>query len=144
MEVMVGNGYANPRWFYDRLNRFFNDAQWTPETERERRPMADVVEHSEGYHFYFDMPGIKADSVDVRVEDGQLVVEAERKRPEWPKDAEVHISERGYGKLARAFALPEDASHDGIKATYRDGVLEVVVAKKPEAKPTKIKVNVEN
>jgi HSP20 family protein len=103
-----------------------------------------VVEHSEGYHFYFDMPGIKAESVEVRVEDGELVVEAERKRPEWPKDAEVHISERGYGKLARAFSLPEDASHDGIKATYRDGVLEVAVAKKPEAKPTKIKVNVEN
>ena len=144
MEVMVGNGYANPRWFYGRLNQFFNDAAWASETERERRPMTDVVEHSEGYHFYFDMPGIKADSVEVRVEDAELVVEAERKRPGWPKDAEVHLAERGYGKIARAFSLPEDASHDGIKATYRDGVLEVAVAKKPEAKPTKIKVNVEN
>lgn len=144
MEMMLGNGYANPRWFHGRLNRFFNDAQWAPETERERRPLADVVEHGDGYHFYFDMPGIKADSVEVRVEDGDLVVEAERKRPEWPKEAEVHISERGYGKLARVFSLPDDASHDGIKATYRDGVLEVAVTKKPEAKPTRIKVNVEN
>lgn len=141
MEVMVGNGYTNG-WFYDRLNRFLSDAQFVPQTER--RPLTDVVEHGEGYHFYFEMPGINADSVDVRVEDGQLVVEAERKRPEWPKEAEIHVAERAYGKLARAFTLPEDASHDGIKATYRDGVLEVSVAKKPEAKPTRIKVNVEN
>ncbi len=141
MEVLLGNGYANG-WFYDRLNRFFSDAQSAPQAER--RPATDVVEHGDGYHFYFEMPGIKADSVEVRVEDGRLVIEAERKRPEWPKDAEVHLAERSYGKLARAFVLPEDASHDAIKATYRDGVLEVTVAKKPEAKPTKIKVNVEN
>jgi len=81
----------------------------------------------------------------VRVEEGRLVIEAERKQPEWPKDAEVHLSERAYGKIRRAFAMPEDASgDDGIKATYRDGVLEVTAAKKPEAKPTRIKVNVEN
>ena len=72
------------------------------------------------------------------------MVEAERKQPEWPKDAEVHLSERSYGTMRRTFTMPEDASAEGIKATYRDGVLEVTVAKKPEAKPTRIKVNVEN
>ena len=72
------------------------------------------------------------------------LVEAERKQPEWPKDAEVHLSERSYGTVRRSFSMPEDASAEGIKATYRDGVLEVTVAKKPEAKPTRIKVNVEN
>jgi HSP20 family protein len=54
------------------------------------------------------------------------------------------VSERTYGTLRRTFTMPDDASAEGIKATYRDGVLEVTVAKKPEAKPTKIKVNVEN
>lgn len=141
MEVMLGNGYANG-WLHDQMNRFFNDMPWAPQTER--RPATDVVEHADGYHFYFEMPGIKADSVEVRVEDGRLVIEAERKRPEWPKDAQVHVAERNWGKLARAFVLPDDASQGAIKATYRDGVLEVTVGKKPEAKPTKIKVNVEN
>ena len=51
--------------------------------------------------------------------------------------------ERSYGTIRRAFTMPDDASADGIKATYRDGVLEVTVAKKPESKPTRIKVNVE-
>ncbi|HEY2525817.1 MAG TPA: Hsp20/alpha crystallin family protein [Candidatus Binataceae bacterium] len=150
MEVVLGNGYANG-WLYDRmnrLNRLFNETGMLGETGRVAQthvtPRADVVEDGEGYHFYFDMPGIKADSVNVQVEDGSLVIETERKRPEWPKDAEIHLAERNCGTIRRAFTMPEDASADGIKATYRDGVLEVAVAKKPEAKPTKIKVNVEN
>jgi len=145
MDVVLGNGYANG-WLYDRmnrLNRLFNEAGLSvPQTHV--RPRADVVEDAEGYHFYFDMPGIKADSVNVQVEDGDLVIETERKRPEWSKDAEIHVSERSYGTMRRAFTMPDDASAEGIKATYRDGVLEVTVAKKPEAKPTRIKVNVEN
>jgi len=129
----------------NRLNRLFNEAGWTaPETNGHVLPRTDVIEHGEGYHFYFDMSGIKADSVNVQVEDGRLMVEAERKQPEWPKDAEIHLSERSYGTIRRSFTMPEDASAEGIKATYRDGVLEVTVAKKPEAKPTRIKVNVEN
>ena len=145
MDVVMGNGYANG-WLYDRmnrLNRLFNEAGVSV-PQAHVRPRADVVEDGEGYHFYFDMPGIKADSVNVQVEDGDLVIETERKRPEWSKDAEIHLSERSYGTMRRAFTMPEDACAEGIKATYRDGVLEVTVAKKPEAKPTRIKVNVEN
>jgi HSP20 family protein len=90
------------------------------------------------------MAGINSASVDVRVEDGNLIVEADRKRPEWSKDAEVHLSERAYGTMRRAFAMPEDASHDGIKAAYKDGVLHVTLPKRPESKPFKIKVEFEN
>ena len=145
MDLLIGNGYTNG-WLYDRvnqLNRLFNEGNRVA-TEAHLVPRSDVVEHGEGYHFYFEMPGIKADSVQVQVEDDNLVIEAERKRPEWPKDSAIHVSERSYGTMRRAFTMPEDASAEGIKATYRDGVLEVTVAKKPEAKPTKIKVEVEN
>jgi len=145
MDLLIENGYTNG-WLYDRvnqLNRLFNEGSRTA-PEAHLVPRSDVVEHGEGYHFYFEMPGIKADSVQVQVEDDNLVIEAERKRPEWPKDSAIHVSERSYGTMRRAFTMPEDASADGIKATYRDGVLEVTVAKKPEAKPTKIKVDVEN
>jgi HSP20 family protein len=145
MDLLIGNGYTNG-WLYDRvnqLNRLFNEGNRAA-TEAHLVPRSDVVEHGEGYHFYFEMPGIRADSVQVQVEDDSLVIEAERKRPEWPKDSAIHVSERSYGTMRRAFTMPEDASADGIKATYRDGVLEVTVAKKPEAKPTKIKVEVEN
>jgi HSP20 family protein len=112
--------------------------------ERRAAPAADVIEDADGYRFYFEVPGLAPDSIDVRVEEGRLVVEAERKRPEWPREATVHVAERVYGKLSRMFDLPEDASREGVAASYRDGVLEVAVAKKAEAKPVKIKVNIEN
>jgi HSP20 family molecular chaperone IbpA len=48
---------------------------------------------------------------------------------------------RGYGTIRRAFQLPNDASHDKIEASYKDGVLEVTVEKKPEAKSAKIQIN---
>lgn len=139
MEVRL-NGYTPS----DSLLRHWNVLWNELEPSRKASPTADVVEDADGYHFYFEMAGIKSDSVDVRVEDGSLVVEAERKQPEWAKDAEVHLSERTYGTMLRAFTMPEDASHDGIKAAYRDGVLEVTVPKRPESKPFKIKVEVNN
>ena len=104
-------------------------------------PRADVIEDTDNYQFFFEMAGLKKDSLDVRVEEGHLIVEAERVRPEWPKEAQVHVNERGYGKLRRTFKMPEDALTDGIAATYRDGILELRVPKKPETKPLRIKVN---
>jgi HSP20 family protein len=104
-------------------------------------PATDAVEDADNYRFFVEMPGLDAGSVEVHAEDGSLVVEAERKRPEWAKDAQLHLNERHYGAIRRAFRLPEDASHDHIRAAYKDGVLEVTVPKRPEAKPVRIKVD---
>jgi len=105
------------------------------------RPAVDVVEDKDAYHFYFEMPGLKNEALEAHVEDGRLMVAAERKRPEWTKETAVHLAERGYGTIRRSFELPNDASHDKIQAGYRDGVLEVTVEKKPESKPAKIQIN---
>ena len=111
--------------------------------ERESVPTADVVEDGEGYHFYFEMPGLKADTLEVKVEDGSLSIEAERVRPNWPEGSHVHLAERAYGTIGRVFRMPEDANPEGINATYRDGILVVNVPKKPESKPRKITVKAE-
>ncbi len=140
MGVLMTNGLNRD----DSLLRHWNVLWNELEPGRKAAPAADVVEDADGYHFYFEMAGIKSESVEVRVEDGNLVIEAERKRPEWSNDAKVHMAERAYGKMRRAFTMPEDASHDGIKAAYKDGVLEVTVPKRPESKPFKIKVEVQN
>ena len=140
MEVLMTNGLTPNDSLLRRWNMLWNEL----EPARKAAPAADVVEDADGYHFHFEMAGIASESVDVRVEDGNLVVEAERKRPAWSKDAEVHLSERAYGMMRRAFTMPDDASHDGIKAAFKDGVLEVTVPKRPESKPFKIKVEFEN
>ena len=53
----------------------------------------------------------------------------------------MHFAERGYGALRRVFELPKDASHDNIRAGYKDGVLDVTIDKRPESKPVKIQIN---
>lgn len=136
MELWLENGTGLWR---NGLSGFFKETE-----ERPVMPPTDVVEDRDGYHFYFEMPGVKSDSIDVRVDAGTLVVEAERKQPEWPKDAEIYRAERRYGRVRRGFRLPEDASPDAITAAYRGGVLEVTVAKRPEAKPVKVKVECQN
>jgi HSP20 family protein len=145
MEVTLLNPNHMPNgWLAGQLTGIWKDLARDlegPTASAHYAPAADVVEDTDNYQFSFEMAGLKKDSVDVRVEDGHLIVEAERTRPELPKEAQVHLSERTYGPIRRTFKMPEDALTDGIAATYRDGILDVRVPKKPETKPLRIKVN---
>ncbi len=139
MELVFENGWNGNRGLFNRLNGFQRDmdeAAGSPIA-----PRADVIEDKDAYHFYFEMPGLKGESLDVQVENDQLSVAAERKRPEWSQETAIHIAERGYGHFRRAFRLPINASRDGIRATYADGVLELTIDKRPESKAVKVTVN---
>jgi HSP20 family protein len=138
MEVRYENGWTGNRWLFDRMNQVAREFNNAPQ---QMRPAVDVVEDKDAYHFNFEMPGLKTDSIDVRVENGTMTVAADRKRPEWPKESEVRVAERHYGSFRRTFQLPEDASHESVRASYRDGVLDVTVEKRPEARPVKIQIN---
>ena len=137
MELRYENGWNG---MFDRVNQLMKDFT-PPAPARHLRPAVDVVEDKDGYRFYFEVPGLKNESIDVRVENGKLILTAERRRPEWSKETAVHVAERAYGSIGRSFALPEDAAQDRVGASYKDGVLEVKVEKRPEAKPVKIQVN---
>src|ERR1700757_1855434 len=98
MEIRYESSFPSNGWLFDRMNGLFKEFQ--PQTRHPGvRPAVDVVEDKDSYRFYFDMPGLKHESVDLRVEDGTLTVVAERNRPEWPKDTAVHYSERHYGRI---------------------------------------------
>jgi HSP20 family protein len=139
MELVFESGWNVNSGPFDRLNSFRRDIDEA--ASGPMAPRADVIEDKDAYHFYFEMPGLKGESLDVQVENDQLSVAAERKRPEWPQETAVHIAERGYGHFRGAFRLPLNASRDGIRAAYTDGVLELTVEKRPESKPVKIQVN---
>jgi len=141
MDVLIDRGSVTSGWLFDRVNGLFNGLA----SEYERiSPPVDVVEDHDGYRFSFDLPGLKSDSLQVNVEDGTLVIDAERNEPAWAKDARVHRAERHYGRIHRAFRLPADVGHDAIKAAYKDGVLEVTMAKRPEAKAARVEVAYNN
>ena len=141
MDVLIDNGLANGGWLFERVNGLFNGL--ARDSERISPPV-DVVEDHASYRFTIDLPGLKSDSLEVKVEDGLLVINATRGEPVWAKDARVHRAERQYGRIHRAFRLPGDVGHEEIKAVYKDGVLEVTVAKRPEAKAVKIDVAYSN
>lgn len=139
MELRFENGWAGWGWLFDpRTVGLFRQSETTA---RHMVPAVDVIEDKDAYHFDFEMPGLTNKSIDAHFEDGHLVVEAERTRPEWPKETRVRVAERSYGKIQRAFELPNDVNHDRIEASYKDGVLEVTVEKKPESKSAKILIN---
>jgi HSP20 family protein len=137
MDLMIDSRLANAGWLLERANGLFNGsaARFDPIS-----PPVDVVEDQGGYRFSIEMPGLKGDSLAVKVEDDTLVVDAERAEPAWAKDARVHRAERHYGRIHRAFRLPSDVGHEAIKAAYKDGVLEVAIAKLPAPKAVKVEV----
>jgi HSP20 family protein len=138
MEVMFESRWPGYGWLFDGANGFFKEL---PVAVKHMVPPVDVTEDKDAYHFYFDMPGLKSETLDARIEGGWLTIAAERKRSERSNETEIHMAECCYGTIRRTFELPNDARHDNIQAGYKDGVLEVTVEKKPEAKSTKILVN---
>jgi HSP20 family protein len=139
MEVLFENGWNGNGWMVDRLASFRRGIDEA--SEQHTPPRADVTEDRDAYRFYLEMPGLKVGSIDVQIEGDSLMVTAERRRPEWPQGTQVHVAERGYSPIKRAFTLPVDARHERIRATYRDGVLELIVGKRAESKPIKVEVN---
>jgi HSP20 family molecular chaperone IbpA len=91
MELVFENGWNGNGWMIDRLASFRQAAEAA--TDPNTRARADVVEDKDAYHFYVEMPGIKVGSIDVQVEDDRLIVEAERKRHEWPQQTQVHLAD---------------------------------------------------
>lgn len=85
-----------------------------------------------------ELPGVAKDGIDVTVHNGMLRVSGERKAPEG--DRNYWVNDRSYGTFDRALSLPEDVDADSIDAHFADGVLQIVLSKKPEAQPRKITV----
>lgn len=137
--MQLSNGWTQGnQWRVRLFDDLFADQRQAP--NEIFAPVSEVLENSEGYYFYFEMPGVKAGTLNVRIEDGSLIVEAERQRPDYPKEATVHRSERRYGTYRRAYKLPNGAWGQNVTASYHDGVLEVSVPKPETAKPVRIEV----
>jgi HSP20 family protein len=139
MEVRFENGWAGKGWVFD--PRTLGWSRKADATARHMVPLVDVIEDKDAYHFYFEMPGLTNESIDARVEEGQLMVAAERTRPAWSQEIKIRVAERGYGKFHRAFELPDDARRDQIAASYKDGILAVTVQKNPASKSARIVIN---
>ncbi len=129
---------------HDRWNRLFDDffgnGLSDEEMQRVWRPRVDVTENEHEVRVLADLPGIRKDDVSITLENGVLTINGERKVEEEKKDTNVHFSERYYGRFSRSFTIGETIQQDKIEASFKDGVLTVVLPKAEQAKPKKIEI----
>lgn len=128
---------------HSELDRLF-DGFFTPVPFRAEgamlSPAVDVEETSDAYVFRADLPGVTAKDVKVTVHSDVVTIRGERKREEKKSDGSAQRIERMYGSFERSFTLGLPVRADQVKASYKDGVLEVHVPKAEEAKPREIEV----
>jgi len=103
-------------------------------------PAVDIHEDQERIVLRAELPGVGTNDIDVSVEDGTLTLRGEKKQEKQVESEGAFRQERYYGSFSRSFVLPAAIKADAINATYKDGILEVVLPKAEEAKPRKIKI----
>jgi HSP20 family protein len=109
-------------------------------TEAMWSPLVDIHETKDSFLLMAELPGVKQEDVELSVEGDTLTLKGERKREAEVKEDQYHRIERSYGRFERSILLPSVVDPNRVKATYRDGVLEVQLPKKEEAKPKAVKI----
>ena len=106
-------------------------------------PPVDVAETQEKIVVRAEIPGMKQDDIAIEYENGTLTLRGHREIEKSNPSLVWHRVERHYGNFVRTFTLPRTVDAERISAAYRDGILEIEVPKKEEAKPKQIRIAVQ-
>lgn len=121
---------------------FFRPMRWVEEATTESVvPAMDITERENEYVVRTDLPGVKKEDISVTMENGLLTIAAECKNETQEKEGDrILRQERRYGRYARSLRLGTQIDEKGVKASYKDGVLELILPKAEAVKPRKISV----
>lgn len=128
------------------LGKFFSDAEAEAEGDASSVvtsqwvPRVDIKEEANRFVIFADLPGMDPRDIEIHMDKGILTIKGERKAETRSENERYARVERAHGVFYRRFALPESADQDGIAATGRNGVLEIVIPKRPESTPRRIAV----
>jgi len=136
--------YGEMRTLQERLNRAFGLTH--PEREEEINlsawiPPVDISEDSEKIVLTAELPGFQKDQIDVQLEGGVLTLRGERKIEDEKSGRNYHRVERSYGQFVRSFTLPNNVDRENVQARFANGLLEIELSKREEAKPRQIKIS---
>jgi HSP20 family protein len=101
-------------------------------------PAVDVYQDKDQFIVVAELPGLKKEDIEIMLRDATLTISGERKQE--GSGEQGLLTERFYGKYQRSLTLPTPVDPDKVKASYRDGLLQVVLPKAEEAKPKQIEV----
>ena len=146
MAIAYWDPFREVTSFQNRLNTLLQDYRGAENhsdvTAASFSPAVDVYEDEHQVVLSLEVPGIRQEDLDVQVEKNTLTVRGERKFEKDQKEANFHRIERRYGTFYRSFSLPATVDTENVRASYDAGVLKLELAKKAEAKPKQIKVNI--
>ena len=148
MTITRWETYRDVLALQNRMNSLFQDFSRSNSGENELVtaagfvPPVDIYEDEHKLVLKLEIPGVRQQDLDVRMENNTLTVKGERSFQSEGKEENFHRVERRYGSFYRAFTVPNTIDANNIKAEYDAGVLRLELEKRPESKPKQIKVNV--
>ena len=105
-------------------------------------PAIDVYDSKDNVMVKADIPGMSKDEIDVSVRNDTLMIKGEKKHEKETNEKDYVKTERFYGAFNRALRLPSEVDASRVEATYKNGVLELILPKKEESKPKQITIDV--
>jgi HSP20 family protein len=148
MAIVRWDPFRELQAMQDRMNRIFGDVHTRRgEDDVMARgdwlPLVDIYENDRHELLIkAEMPGMKREDIDIKVENNTLTIRGERQREGEVREEQYHRVERSYGSFARSFSLPSTIDSEKVSAEYKDGVLTIVLPTREEAKPRQISVQV--
>jgi HSP20 family protein len=144
MNLIRWDPYRELTSFADRFNRTFG-LPATRERDEETLgawiPPVDISEDKENITLTAELPGFREDQVDIQMEGGVLTIRGERKLEEEKEGRNFHRLERSYGQFVRSFTLPNNVDRENIRAKFSNGLLEIEMPKREDARPRQIKIS---
>jgi HSP20 family protein len=116
---------------------------WKGGEDGEWFPSLDVLETKSDLVVQAELPGMDPKDIDISLSDGTLIIKGERKQEKEEKEKDYHLIERSYGTFARMVRLPKEVKRDKISASYKDGILKVILPKSNQAMNKEVKIKVE-
>ena len=147
MSVSTWDPHGDSGFLEDRLDRLFREVAGPGPVEAAPQggpwtPAVDILEDSETFVLRVDVPGLDQEEIDLRVLDGTLTLRGQRGLSADSRPGTLLRSERPRGAFVRSFALPASVDPAAIRATQKNGVLDVVLSKKKESKTKAIRIEV--
>ncbi len=130
----------------DRMNRMFEESVRTRGTEEGEfasgswAPPVDIYETQNALLVKAELPEVKREDIDIRLENGVLTIRGQRKLNEELKNYQCYRMESQYGTFSRSFSLPRTVNAEKIEANYKDGVLSITIPKHEETKARQIQI----
>lgn len=128
---------------FDRMfDDFFHAPMARPELKQQFAPKVNIAETDDSLNLTFELPGMEKNEIKVTLVDGLLTVSGDRALVEKSEGDHYFRREISSGEFSRAFTLPDTVNSEKITADYKNGLLEIRLAKLEEVKPKEIEVNV--